>query len=56
MCEAGPCPYRPSPPGCNPSKEARKTAGDQGAPEDHGRHRSAGDGLEGQEGGAPSPT
>ena len=29
--------------------------GDQVAPEDHGRHTSAGDGLEGQEGGASSP-
>ena len=32
MCEAGPRPHRPSPPGCGPSREARKTVGDQGAP------------------------
>ena len=32
MCEAGPRPHRPSPPGCGPSREAKKTVGDQGAP------------------------
>ena len=55
MCEAGPRLHRPSPPGCSPSREARKTVGDQGAPEDRGHRTSAGDSPEGQEGGAPSP-
>lgn len=55
MCEAGPHLHQPGPPGCGPSREARKTMGDQGAPKDRGRRTSAGDGLKGQEGGAPSP-
>lgn len=32
MCEAGPHLHQPGPPGCGPSREARKTMGDQGAP------------------------
>lgn len=53
MCEAGPRLHRPGPPGCGPCREARKTMGDQESPKDRGRRTSAGDGLKGQEVGAP---